>query len=105
MTVLLQLLLIPVSIGGLLAVMAVVHRLARHYGWSAELQRKCVHVTTGLYGSTEAEPIAHLRLSEINPDDWVAMRSGAGLLAGNSRPLFRKRRIMWRLRLPTAICI
>jgi dolichol kinase len=52
MTIFLQLLLIPISIGGLLAAMAVVHRLARHYGWSAELQRKCVHVSTGLYALT-----------------------------------------------------
>ncbi len=44
-----QLLLIALSVGGLLAAMAGVYALARRYGWSAELQRKCVHVTTGLY--------------------------------------------------------
>ena len=49
MTVLQQLLLIPASIAGLLVAMAIVHRLAKRFGWSAELQRKCVHVTTGLY--------------------------------------------------------
>jgi acyl-CoA synthetase (AMP-forming)/AMP-acid ligase II len=35
-----------------------------------------------LYGSTEAEPIAHLERSEITADDRAAMRSGRGLLAG-----------------------
>lgn len=49
---LLPLLMIPVSIGGLLAAMALVHRSAQRWGWSAELQRKCVHVTTGLYALT-----------------------------------------------------
>jgi acyl-CoA synthetase (AMP-forming)/AMP-acid ligase II len=38
-----------------------------------------------VYGSTEAEPIAHVHWSEISPDDWQAMFNGAGLLAG--RPL------------------
>lgn len=37
---------------------------------------------TIVYGSTEAEPIAHLDLSDIAAADWDAMRSGAGLLAG-----------------------
>jgi olefin beta-lactone synthetase len=35
-----------------------------------------------VYGSTEAEPIAHVACDEIAPDDWLAMRSGKGLLAG-----------------------
>jgi acyl-coenzyme A synthetase/AMP-(fatty) acid ligase len=35
-----------------------------------------------VYGSTEAEPIAHLDLKEIAPADWEAMANGAGLLAG-----------------------
>lgn len=35
-----------------------------------------------VYGSTEAEPIAHVRLSDISAADREAMRSGAGLLAG-----------------------
>ena len=37
------------SIALLLSVMAVVHRLARRFDWSAELQRKTVHVATGVY--------------------------------------------------------
>lgn len=45
----LQLLLIVGSVGGLLVAMAVVHVLAQRFGWPPELQRKCVHVTTGLY--------------------------------------------------------
>lgn len=35
-----------------------------------------------VYGSTEAEPIAHLRMDEITAADWDAMASGGGLLAG-----------------------
>jgi acyl-coenzyme A synthetase/AMP-(fatty) acid ligase len=35
-----------------------------------------------VYGSTEAEPIAHVRAAEITAADWTAMRNGAGLLAG-----------------------
>ncbi|MBI5691331.1 MAG: AMP-binding protein [Verrucomicrobia bacterium] len=35
-----------------------------------------------VYGSTEAEPIAHLAAEEITEDDLAAMRSGGGLLAG-----------------------
>lgn len=35
-----------------------------------------------VYGSTEAEPIAHLDVRDIGPDDWAAMETGAGLLAG-----------------------
>lgn len=39
-----------------------------------------------VYGSTEAEPIAHVELREIEPADWDAMASGAGLLAGKPIP-------------------
>jgi acyl-CoA synthetase (AMP-forming)/AMP-acid ligase II len=35
-----------------------------------------------VYGSTEAEPIAHSDAAEVSDADWAAMRSGAGLLAG-----------------------
>lgn len=35
-----------------------------------------------VYGSTEAEPIAHLELKDITDADWRAMAEGAGLLAG-----------------------
>lgn len=35
-----------------------------------------------VYGSTEAEPIAHLRVRDISDDDWHAMDAGRGLLAG-----------------------
>lgn len=37
-----------------------------------------------VYGSTEAEPIAHVALPEITPEDLAAMRAGRGLLAGDS---------------------
>lgn len=35
-----------------------------------------------VYGSTEAEPIAHQSMRETTAADWGAMRGGAGLLAG-----------------------
>jgi acyl-CoA synthetase (AMP-forming)/AMP-acid ligase II len=35
-----------------------------------------------VYGSTEAEPIAHLEMSDVTEADWAAMAEGAGLLAG-----------------------
>ncbi len=35
-----------------------------------------------VYGSTEAEPIAHLSANDISPEDRLAMRRGNGLLAG-----------------------
>lgn len=38
-----------------------------------------VHV---LYGSTEAEPIAHTGVSDVQPEDWAGMREGHGLLVG-----------------------
>ncbi len=39
-----------------------------------------------VYGSTEAEPIAHLNYAEITDDDTFAMRSGKGLLVGRPVP-------------------
>jgi acyl-CoA synthetase (AMP-forming)/AMP-acid ligase II len=38
----------------------------------------------GVYGSTEAEPIAKINLDEISAEDMEAMSNGAGLLAGYS---------------------
>lgn len=39
-----------------------------------------------VYGSTEAEPIAHQSLDGVTEADWTAMRQGAGLLAGPPIP-------------------
>jgi acyl-coenzyme A synthetase/AMP-(fatty) acid ligase len=39
-----------------------------------------------VYGSTEAEPIAHVAYADIGPSDWTAMAEGAGLLAGRPVP-------------------
>jgi acyl-CoA synthetase (AMP-forming)/AMP-acid ligase II len=39
-----------------------------------------------IYGSTEAEPIAHCPLAQISDGDLTAMRGGAGLLAGRPVP-------------------
>lgn len=49
MNIAVELALIVASIAGLLAVMAGVRVLAACYRWSPELQRKCVHVATGLF--------------------------------------------------------
>lgn len=38
------------------------------------------------YGSTEAEPIAHMTASQISPADSLRMEEGAGLLAGKPTP-------------------
>ncbi|MFQ3637351.1 MAG: AMP-binding protein, partial [Cyanobacteriota bacterium] len=37
---------------------------------------------TAVYGSTEAEPIAHVAYAEIQPDDLTRMTQGKGLLTG-----------------------
>lgn len=39
---------------------------------------------TSVYGSTEAEPIAHVDATDVSADDQAAMRRGAGLLAGKA---------------------
>ncbi len=39
-----------------------------------------------IYGSTEAEPIAHIARDDFLPGDGAAMQSGAGLLAGMPVP-------------------
>ncbi|MCX7644638.1 MAG: AMP-binding protein [Rhodobacteraceae bacterium] len=44
-----------------------------------------------VYGSTEAEPVAHLEAGEITEADRAAMRAGAGLLAGRPVPQIRVR--------------
>jgi dolichol kinase len=49
MNIAVELALIVASIAGLLAVMAGVRALAARFRWSPELQRKCVHVATGLF--------------------------------------------------------
>ena len=38
--------------------------------------------TVAVYGSTEAEPMAEISLSDIRPEDFAAMEQGKGLLAG-----------------------
>lgn len=42
-----------------------------------------------VYGSTEAEPIAHLAFEDVGTADWTAMAAGAGLLAGRPIPEVR----------------
>jgi acyl-CoA synthetase (AMP-forming)/AMP-acid ligase II len=39
-----------------------------------------------VYGSTEAEPISHVKLSAMGPGDFRRMREGAGLLVGRPVP-------------------
>jgi acyl-coenzyme A synthetase/AMP-(fatty) acid ligase len=45
--------------------------------------RAAVHA---VYGSTEAEPIAHVEMKNITAADWGAMARGSGLLAGAPIP-------------------
>jgi len=49
----------------------------------SQLQATFTDDPVAVYGSTEAEPIAHLNFSEITEDDFTGMRSGKGLLAGH----------------------
>ena len=44
-----------------------------------------------VYGSTEAEPIAHVRWEDVSAEDLAAMRGGRGLLAGRPVPEVRLR--------------
>jgi acyl-CoA synthetase (AMP-forming)/AMP-acid ligase II len=46
---------------------------------------------TAVYGSTEAEPIASIRRSEICSADRLAMQQGAGVLVGRPAPSIRVR--------------
>jgi olefin beta-lactone synthetase len=46
-------------------------------------------VVAAVYGSTEAEPIAHLSLNEVTAADAQAMQQGGGLLAGVPVPEVR----------------
>ncbi|KQW74090.1 hypothetical protein ASC89_27195 [Devosia sp. Root413D1] len=39
-----------------------------------------------VYGSTEAEPIAHLHVRDITADQWQQMEEGGGILAGKPVP-------------------
>ena len=48
-------------------------------------------LVVAVYGSTEAEPIAHIACREIEAADWQAMREGRGLLAGPPVPEIRLR--------------
>ncbi|MBA4491772.1 AMP-binding protein [Paracoccus sp. S1E-3] len=57
----------------------------------ARLQRRGNARITCVYGSTEAEPIAHLDACDITENDRAAMSQGAGLLAGRPVPGLRLR--------------
>ena len=52
-------------------------------GLHAAAPRAAIHA---VYGSTEAEPIAHIEYGDISEADWEAMSNGAGLLAGRPIP-------------------
>lgn len=53
-----------------------------------------------VYGSTEAEPIAHVERSAISADDRTGMQNGAGLLAGTIEPSISLRIINDRWGMP-----
>ena len=46
----------------------------------------CARQATVVYGSSEAEPIAHIPLAAIEEQDWRRMREGGGLLVGEPVP-------------------
>lgn len=46
---------------------------------------------TAVYGSTEAEPIAHIAYAEMTSSDLLAMQQGKGLLVGSPVPEIRLR--------------
>lgn len=56
--------LVLASVAAILGVMAAVRRVGARRGWSAELQRKCVHLATGLYA---------LCLPFLFTEDWPVM--------------------------------
>lgn len=53
-----------------------------------------------VYGSSEAEPIAHIRAADIAPEEWAATRNGRGLPVGRPVPQIRLRILNERHRLP-----
>ncbi len=55
-------LLLPLAIGSLVFVMWMVRLTARRHGWSAEIQRKAVHVATGLFA---------MSLPWLLPEAWL----------------------------------
>jgi len=62
------------------------------------LQRLAPQATvTAVYGSTEAEPIAHVDYQGIQSDDFQAMQKGKGLLTGKPVPEIQLRilRFQW----------
>jgi acyl-CoA synthetase (AMP-forming)/AMP-acid ligase II len=53
----------------------------------ARLAERMPHADiVSVYGSTEAEPIAHQHVGDISAEDWRTMRGGGGLLAGTPIP-------------------
>jgi len=52
---------------------------------------KRVPEVIAVYGSTEAEPIAHITASDISDADWRDMDAGKGILAGRPVPEIRVR--------------
>jgi acyl-CoA synthetase (AMP-forming)/AMP-acid ligase II len=56
-----------------------------------QLQNEQAVDVTCVYGSTEAEPIAHLQGDEIGAEDMTKMAAGAGLLVGHPVPEVRLR--------------
>jgi acyl-CoA synthetase (AMP-forming)/AMP-acid ligase II len=55
---------------------------------------------TAVYGSTEAEPIAHIAYSDITAGDRTAMGQGNGLLAGKPVPEIQLRILQHPLKAP-----
>ncbi len=73
-------------------------------GLMEALQARFPHAAVvAVYGSSEAEPIAHVEWKEMLPEDLDAMRSGAGLLAGHCVAEIKVAilNIMWEAPMPS----
>ncbi|HLZ65702.1 MAG TPA: AMP-binding protein [Aliidongia sp.] len=84
-------LLAPPSIAGTLAAEPEFGRLHEIFTGGGpvwpDLMRRLLQAAPGarifaVYGSTEAEPIAHQALHRLTADDWAEMEAGGGLLGG-----------------------
>lgn len=84
-------LLAPPSIAGALATESAFGRLKEVFTGGGpvwpDLMRRLLQAAPGarifaVYGSTEAEPVAHQALHDLTTGDWTEMETGGGLLTG-----------------------
>ncbi|HEX2781698.1 MAG TPA: AMP-binding protein, partial [Gemmatimonadaceae bacterium] len=80
-----------VNASGARAALATIARIATGGGpvfpdLIARAHSVCGAEVVAVYGSTEAEPVAHLAERDLSSTDLIAMRGGAGLLVGSPVP-------------------